>query len=344
MTVNPAADKMGRNKFPEKRTIVDQKHPLADGGRAELRIVVPKPIGKRLGEEITGVDNIGRLGGDDGRTNGAVNIRRQFDLKIFLGDIDDFLNHQSHGTIVIRKNQNGLTAFGLPLVIGIERNERHQLPAILNNVLAVRTLDILHVDFLETRDQGQGHGFQFVAARAKDQHGGFLVLMADMDAGRFLAVAGAAASRGGRNAVGVQNHDYGPVPKDGVAGIELNIAQDRRRRLNDDFFRVEDPVDDNPESIGANLSDNDEHLVGAFDTRVVVFRGRRLIGGLRSFSRMAGCPASTPSPLGRFGSSFRRSRNCTKGSRRLRNRRTGASLIISMELSDSRRPEPVPKR
>ena len=93
------------------------------------------------------------------------------------------------------------------------------------------------------------------------------------------------------NAVGVQDHDHAAVAEDCVAGIEGNVAQDRRHRLDHDFLGIEHPVDDDAEGVGADLGDDDEHFfvvgdrfrhqgVGGFGRRVLVLAAAVALVGL----------------------------------------------------------------
>ena len=100
-------------------------------------------------------------------------------------------------------------------------------------------------------------------------------------------------------AVGIQDHDHAAVTQDGVADIEAGAAQDRRHRLDHDFLGVEHPVDDDAESAGADLGDDDEAVPGC---------------------------RPAPSP--------RTPRSDTSGKSRSRSRRTGEVLMVSMRASE----------
>jgi len=98
--------------------------------------------------------------------------------------------------------------------------------------------------------------------------GGFVIhLLGDLDfAGRR------------RDTVGIEDHDDAAIAQNGVAGEHLNVAQDARHWLDDDFFGVEDTVDYDAEGVAADLGDHDE-LVGGLlsgDRRRRRFAGRRL--------------------------------------------------------------------
>jgi hypothetical protein len=70
------------------------------------------------------------------------------------------------------------------------------------------------------------------------------------------------ARHGAGNAVRVDDHDHRAVTQDGVAGEHVEVAQHGRHRLDHDFLRVEDAVDDNTEGLAADLHHDDEAVVG----------------------------------------------------------------------------------
>src|SRR3546814_4183438 len=53
------------------------------------------------------------------------------------------------------RSQNRLTAFGLQLLADVHHDQRHELPTVLHDVLAVRVLDLGEVDLLEACHQRQ---------------------------------------------------------------------------------------------------------------------------------------------------------------------------------------------
>ncbi len=59
-------------------------------------------------------------------------------------------------------------------------------------------------------------------------------------------------------AIGVNNHDDRAVTKNGISGEHADIAQLLAHRLDNDFFRVEDAIDNDPEIAIADLGDHDE--------------------------------------------------------------------------------------
>ncbi len=67
-----------------------------------------------------------------------------------------------------------------------------------------------------------------------------------------------------RDAVRVQDHDDAAVAQDRVTGEHLDVAQNGRDRLHNDFLGIEHPVDHDAEAIGADLSDDDECVIFRF--------------------------------------------------------------------------------
>ena len=64
-----------------------------------------------------------------------------------------------------------------------------------------------------------------------------------------------------RQAVGIEDHDHGPVAQDGGAGIAGDVADARRHRLDHDLLGLQHAVDHHAEGEPAHLADHDEGLV-----------------------------------------------------------------------------------
>src|SRR3546814_20400613 len=69
------------------------------------------------------------------------------------------------------RSQNRLTAFGLQLLADVHHDQRHELPTVLHDVLAVRVLDLGEVDPPEACHQRQRRRLGGLVARAEDEHG-----------------------------------------------------------------------------------------------------------------------------------------------------------------------------
>src|SRR6185503_8762439 len=58
------------------------------------------------------------------------------------------------------------------------------------------------------------------------------------------------------------DHDDSAIAQDGVAREHVDVTEFRRHRLHDDFFRMEDAVDDDTEPLAADLRHHDEAVLG----------------------------------------------------------------------------------
>src|SRR3546814_9572118 len=72
-----------------------------------------EPVVESLGQEVAGVDDVGRLATDDRGADEAFALRRQLDVHALLDDVDDLLDHKAHSAVPVGEHQNRLTAFGL---------------------------------------------------------------------------------------------------------------------------------------------------------------------------------------------------------------------------------------
>src|SRR5260221_129370 len=66
------------------------------------------------------------------------------------------------------------------------------------------------------------------------------------------------------NAIRIEDHDDAAVTQDGIAGEHLDVAQDWRHRLYDNFLGIEHAVDHDAEAVGTHLGHNDECIVANF--------------------------------------------------------------------------------
>ena len=96
---------------------------------------------------------------------------------------------KAHRPAGIGKDQHRLRSLAATLRGRIDEDQRHQRAAILNEVAAVRVLDLAGVELLEPGDQRQRHGLRLRRSGAEQQHGDALV------ARRAAAGAGIGLSR-----------------------------------------------------------------------------------------------------------------------------------------------------
>ena len=71
-----------------------------------------------------------------------------------------------------------------------------------------------------------------------------------------------------RDALNVKNEGHPPVAHDGAAGINTERLQDRVHGLDDDLFGVEQLVDDQAETLGANLDHGEKEMKAAVTVHV----------------------------------------------------------------------------
>ena len=232
---------------------------------AELGLAVrAEPIVEGKGEEVAGVDDVGRLARDDRAAEVPFLVGAELDAELVLDDVEDLVDDEPHGAVAIGEDQDRLASFCLHDIARVDRDQRHELAAVLHDRLAVRFLDLVELDLLEPRHQGQRHRLRAVVAGAEEQQAGALAAFVGAGCRRLLLdpfLDPQLAARGG-DAVGIEDHDHAAVAEDGIAREHRDVAQDRRDRLDDDFFGVEDAVDDDAEAVGADLRHDDEGLVG----------------------------------------------------------------------------------
>ncbi len=87
------------------------------------------------------IDHFGRLTLDDRGTQNAGLAARQLDIEPLLDDVDDLVDHKSHGAALIGEHQQRLRAAALDAHIAIDRDQRHELTAILHDRAVVGRLD-----------------------------------------------------------------------------------------------------------------------------------------------------------------------------------------------------------
>ena len=116
------------------------------------------------------IDDLGRLALDHRGAEHARSRAGKLDLEVLVDDVHDLVDDQRHGTTFVGEHQQRLHAFRLDAHVFIDRNERHELAAILHERAAARGLDRARVDLFEPRDQREQHGLGLRRARAKHQH------------------------------------------------------------------------------------------------------------------------------------------------------------------------------
>ena len=191
----------------------------------------------------------------------ARTFARDLDVEPLLDDVDDLVDDEAHAPAAIGKHQNRHGAILLELA-AVDADERHELIAILHQILAVGGFDAPAVDLLEPGNERQQHRLGLLRAGAKNQQRRQIVFddgfgLADLD---LLALRRYAPERL-RYSVRVNDHDYRAVAKDGRAGKDREMPQLRGERLDHDFFGVEYAVDHNAKDLAADLGDDDEASV-----------------------------------------------------------------------------------
>ena len=206
------------------------------------------------------IDDFRRLTFDHGGAEHAGNLAGHLNGEAVFDDVDDLVDHQSHRTCAVREHQQRLRPFAFDIHICVHADERHQLAAVLHHVAAIRQFDLAGVDFLEPGDQRQRHRLGLGRAGAEHQQRRRLL------AGLLDAILrrlddhlrGNGRTDRLRDTVRIDDHDHRAIAEDGVAGEHRDVTQLGRHRLDDDFLGVKDAVDDDAESLAADLSDDDE--------------------------------------------------------------------------------------
>ena len=184
-------------------------------------IAAAKPILEGLRQEVTDVDDFGRMSLDHGIAEHARTVAADFDLELVLDDVDDLVDHKPHGAALIGEHQDRLRAFFLQAGFVVDPQQRHQLLAILHKAAPVGDFDAAAIDFLEPRHQRQRHCFRPLRSGTEhEQRHGILVRCGLVFDARIPASAcdlrGTAERLG--DAVRIEDHDDRAVAENGGAG------------------------------------------------------------------------------------------------------------------------------
>src|SRR5665647_1718004 len=246
----------------EERGIVDQQNRAGFG--AGRLILAAEPVLEGERQEVPDIDDFGRLALDDGGAEHAGVFADDLDIEAVFDDVDNLVDHQRHRAVAIREHQQRLGALALYAYGRIHADQWHQLTAVLHHVAAVRQFDLAGIDFLKPGNQRQRHGLELGGAGAEHEQRcslvgysrtGWFDLFCD-----HLRGNRAAERLGG--AVRIDDHDHRAIAENGIAGKHGDVTQLARHRLDHDFFGVEHAVDDDAESLAADLSNDDK---SAFD-------------------------------------------------------------------------------
>ena len=149
------------------------------------------------------------------------------------------------------------------LTLFIHAHQRHQLAAVLHHVAAVREFDLAGVDFLKPRDQRQRHRLGLRWNRRGTPAARWSCSAARGVAGlRRLRRPPSATSRVAPSACAMPFGSMimitAPSPRMVLPENMRDVAQLARHRLHHDFLGVKHAVDDDAESLAADLGHDDK--------------------------------------------------------------------------------------
>src|SRR5262249_25293923 len=116
--------------------------------------LAPEPVLEGEWQEMADIDDLGCLTADNRATKHARIFARDLDVEFIFDNVDNFVDHQSHGAAAVGKHQERLCALTLYAHVFAHADERHQMTAVLHHVAAIRQLDPERVDFLKPCNQG----------------------------------------------------------------------------------------------------------------------------------------------------------------------------------------------
>ena len=99
------------------------------------------------------VDHLGGLALDHGRAEHARPIAAEFDLQPILDNVDDLVDQETHRAFLVGKDHERLRSFIADADVLVDRDQRHQLPAILEQSLLVRRFKEARIDDFEAGDE-----------------------------------------------------------------------------------------------------------------------------------------------------------------------------------------------
>src|ERR1700722_14518032 len=164
------------------------------------------------------VDDLGGAALHDRIADKARTFARDLYVEPLLDDVDDLVDDEAHAPAAIGKHQNRHGAILLELA-AVDADERHELIAILHQILAVGGFDAPAVDLLEPGNERQQHRLGLLRAGTKNQQRRQIVFddgfgLADLD----LLALRRYPPECLRYSVRVNDHDYRAVAKNGRAG------------------------------------------------------------------------------------------------------------------------------
>ncbi len=183
---------------------------------------------------------------NNGRSENAFSEAGDFDVQLFLGDVDDVIDNQTHDAIALGDHKQSLLAIAAHTGAA-DGDERHQLAAILQNLAAIGNFNVERPDALNARDEFQRQRFRLPRARAENQHrclviDGLIVIFRDFVVAHADEIAECA-----RDAVRVHDQNDGAIAQDRRAGEHRDMAQPARQRLHHDLFGIEHAIDHHAE-------------------------------------------------------------------------------------------------
>ena len=158
----------------------------------------------------------------------------------------------------------GCAPSGLIGGLWVDPQQRHELVTILQKMTTVGDFNLAAIDLLKARYQGKQNRFWLLRTGAEHQQ--WRHVLVGCPAVIELSFIGAhdrrdASQRLG-NAIRIDDHDHRSVAEYCGSGKSRDVPELRRHRLNDDLLGVQYAVDDDAENLAADLSNDDEALVG----------------------------------------------------------------------------------
>src|SRR5688572_20416734 len=97
------------------------------------------------------IENFSSLATHDRRAENALLIAADLDIEIFLDDVDDLVDHESHRPAAVGEHQQRLRTLAFDADVVVDANQGHKLAAILHHVATVRELDLAAFDLFQPR-------------------------------------------------------------------------------------------------------------------------------------------------------------------------------------------------
>ncbi len=151
----------------EEGRVVDEQQRARQ--RLGAHLLAAEPVLECERQEMADVDDLGRLSLDDRGAEDARHVAADLDIEPVLDDVDDLVHDQAHRAARVGEHQQRLRAFLAHAHVLADAHQRHQLPAILHEMTAVREFDLLAVDLFQPRDQRERHGLRLLRAGAEHE-------------------------------------------------------------------------------------------------------------------------------------------------------------------------------